>query len=49
VGATGAGTLAAVVFDAVSPGAVGFRVSGVASGPGGSIPLQFAPATVTVK
>jgi hypothetical protein len=49
VGATGSGTLAAVVFDAVAPGTVNFRVSGTANGPGGSIPLQFTPATVTVK
>ena len=50
VGATGSGTLAAVVFDAVAPGTVNFRVSGTANGPGArSIPLQFTPATVTVK
>ena len=49
VGATGGGTLAALVFDAVAAGTVNFRVSGVASGPGGSIPLQFTPATVTVR
>ncbi len=50
VGATGSGTLAAVVFDAVAPGTVNFRVSGTATGPGArSIPLQFTPATVTVK
>jgi len=49
VGATGSGPLAAIVFDAVAPGAVNFRVSGTASGPGGGIPLQFTPATVTVK
>jgi general secretion pathway protein D len=49
IGATGSGTLAAVVFDAVAPGTVNFRVSGTANGPGGSIPLQFTPATVTVK
>ena len=49
VGATGSGPLAAIVFDAVAPGAVNFRVSGTASGPGGGIPLQFTPASVTVK
>jgi type II secretory pathway component GspD/PulD (secretin) len=49
VGATGSGPLAAVVFDAVAPGTVNFRVSGMANGPGGTIPLQFSPATVTVK
>jgi hypothetical protein len=49
IGATGSGPLAAVVFDAVAPGAVTFRLSGTANGPGGNIPLQFTPATVTVK
>jgi type II secretory pathway component GspD/PulD (secretin) len=49
VGATGSGPLAGVVFDAVAPGTVNFRVSGMANGPGGTIPLQFTPATVTVK
>jgi hypothetical protein len=49
VGATGSGPLAAVVFDAVAPGTVNFRVSGTATGPGGSIPLQFTPVTVTVR
>ncbi len=49
VGATGSGTLAALVFDAVAGGTVNFRVSGVASGPGGNIPLQFTPASVTVR
>ena len=49
VGATGSGTLAAVIFEAVAPGAVNFRVSGVANGPGGTVSLQFTPAAVTVK
>ena len=49
IGASGSGTLAAVIFDAVAPGTVNFKVSGVASGPGGAVPLQFTPATVTVK
>jgi general secretion pathway protein D len=49
VGATGAGVLATLIFEAVSPGAVTFTPSGVASGPGGTIPLQFSPATVTVR
>ena len=49
VGATGSGTLAAVIFEAGAPGAVDFRVSGVASGPGGNVPLAFTPAVVTVK
>jgi len=49
VGATGSGTLAALVFDAAAAGTVNFRISGVASGPAGSVPLQFTPATVTVR
>jgi type II secretory pathway component GspD/PulD (secretin) len=49
VGAAGSGTLAAVIFDAVAPGTVNLRVSGVANGPGGTVPLQFTPAIVTVK
>jgi general secretion pathway protein D len=49
IGASGSGTLAAVIFEAVAPGAVTFKVSGVASGPGGAVPLQFTPAVVTVK
>ena len=49
VGATGSGVLASLIFDAVAPGAVTFAPSGVASGPGGAIGLQFSPATVTVK
>jgi general secretion pathway protein D len=49
VGAAGSGILASVLFDAVASGAVTFAPSGVASGPGGGVSLQFAPATVTVK
>jgi hypothetical protein len=49
VGATGSGTLAALIFEAAAPGAVTFRVSGVANGPAGTVPLQFTPAVVTVK
>jgi general secretion pathway protein D len=49
VGASGSGPLAAVVFDAVGPATFTFRVSGTANGPGGNLPLQFTPATVTVK
>ena len=49
IGASGSGTLAAVIFEAVGAGTVNFRVSGVASGPGGTVPLQFTPAAVMVK
>jgi hypothetical protein len=49
VGATGAGLLAAVVFEAIAPGSTAFTPSGVASGPAGAIPLDFVPAMVTVR
>jgi type II secretory pathway component HofQ len=49
-GASGAGLLAALVFDAVGPGGSIIQVSGVASTPeGGAINLQFNPVTVTVR
>ncbi len=49
-GASGAGLLAALVFDAVGPGGSVIQVSGVASTPeGGAINLQFNPVTVTVR
>jgi hypothetical protein len=49
VGASGSGSLAAIVFEAVAPGTVNFRASGVASGPTGPVALQFTGTTVTVK
>jgi general secretion pathway protein D len=49
-GATGTGLLAAVLFDAIAPGAATLSVSGAASGPGGTpMGLQFRPAAVTVQ
>jgi general secretion pathway protein D len=49
-GASGAGLLAALLFDAVGPGGSVIQVSGVASTPEGSaINLQFNPVTVTVR
>ena len=49
-GASGAGLLAALVFDAVGPGGSVIQVSGVASTPEGApINLQFNPVTVTVR
>lgn len=49
-GASGAGVLAVLVFDAVGPGGAVISASGVASNPeGGPIPLQFNPVTVTVR
>lgn len=50
VGASGTGTLAALVLDAVAAGSVTFTVNGVATAPGGApIALQGVPATVVVK
>jgi type II secretory pathway component GspD/PulD (secretin) len=49
-GASGAGLLAALLFDAVGPGSSTIQVSGVASTPEGApVPLQFTPVTVTVR
>src|SRR5262245_25077446 len=49
-GASGAGLLAALLFDAIAPGSTSITVSGVASAPGGApIPLNFAPVSVTVR
>lgn len=49
VGATGSGTIAAVVFEAAAAGQANFKLTGVANGPGGPIKLEFSPAAVTVK
>jgi general secretion pathway protein D len=50
LGASGAGLLAALVFDAVAPGASSITVTGVANNPEGQpITLSFAPVTVTVR
>jgi general secretion pathway protein D len=49
-GASGAGLLASLIFDAVGPGGTVISVSGVASTPEGApVPLQFSPVTVTVR
>jgi general secretion pathway protein D len=49
-GVSGAGLLAALLFDAVGPGNSLIQVSGVASTPeGNALPLQFTPANVTVR
>jgi hypothetical protein len=49
-GASGAGLLAALLFDAVGPGSAIVNASGVASTPeGAAITLQFSPVTVTVR
>jgi hypothetical protein len=50
VGASGAGMLAAIVFDAVSTGTSPLTVNGAAMGPAGSaVNLAFQPTTVTVR
>ncbi len=50
VGASGTGLLAAVLFEAVAPGAATVTVSGTGAGPaGGVVPVQSAPVTVTVR
>ena len=50
VGASGAGLLAALLFDAVGPGSAVIQTSGVGSTPeGGAVNLQFSPVTVTVR
>jgi hypothetical protein len=49
-GASGAGLLAALLFDAIGPGTSLVQVSGVANSPEGApVPLQFSPVTVTVR
>jgi hypothetical protein len=49
-GASGAGLLAALIFDAVGQGGSVISVSGVANTPEGApVPLQFSPVTVTVR
>ena len=49
-GATGTGLLAAVLFDAIAPGSADARLSGTATGPGGTaMGLRFRPVTVTIQ
>jgi hypothetical protein len=49
-GASGAGLLAVLLFDAVGPGSSSITATGTASAPEGSeVPLQFSPVTVTVR
>jgi general secretion pathway protein D len=49
-GASGTGVLAAILFDAIAPGAATLTLSGTATGPGGAVMgLRFAPVTVTVQ
>ena len=47
---TGAGLLAAIMFETIAAGSSNLTLSGVATTPQGSIvPLLFAPASVSVK
>ena len=49
-GASGVGLLAAVLFDAIAPGAATLSLSGSATGPGGTaMGLRFAPVTVNIQ
>ena len=49
-GATGAGLLGAVLFDAVAPGTATLSANGTATGPGGTpMGLQFRPVTVSIQ
>ena len=49
-GASGAGLLAALLFDAVGPGGSLIQVSGVGNTPeGAAVPLQFNPVSITVR
>ena len=49
-GASGTGLLAAVLFDAITPGTATFTLSGSATGPGGvTMGLRFTPVTVTIQ
>ena len=49
-GASGTGLLAAVLFEAIAPGAATLSLSGTATGPGGTaMGLRFTPVTVTVQ
>jgi general secretion pathway protein D len=50
IGASGAGLLTALLFDAVAPGSATIQVSGMATTPEGTpVNLQFNPVTVTVR
>jgi len=50
VGASGDGVVVGVIFDAIGAGTSALTAAGVATAPGGAtVPLQFVPATVTVR
>ena len=50
VGASGSGVVAGIVFEAIAPGEVSLRPSGLGLTPGGAtLAFNFRPATVTVR
>ena len=50
IGASGAGLIASLLFDAIAPGGSLIQVSGIATGPDGApLQVQFSPVTVTVR
>jgi hypothetical protein len=49
-GASGDGVVVGIVFDAIGVGTSPLTAAGVATAPGGAVvPLQFVPATATVR
>jgi hypothetical protein len=50
IGASGAGLIGSLSFDAVAPGQSVIQVSGIGTGPDGTpVQIQFSPVTVTVR
>ncbi|HEY0872723.1 MAG TPA: cohesin domain-containing protein [Vicinamibacterales bacterium] len=50
IGASGAGLIASLSFDAVAPGQSNIQVNGIGTGPDGApVQIQFSPVTVTVR
>jgi hypothetical protein len=48
--ASGAGLLAAIVFDAIAPGSATLTINGTGSGPGATaMGMQFRPVTVAIQ
>lgn len=50
IGASGAGLIGSLYFDAVAPGQTDIQVNGIGTGPDGTpVQIQFSPVTVTVR
>jgi general secretion pathway protein D len=50
IGASGAGLIGSLFFDAVAPGQSNIQVNGIGTGPDGApVQIQFSPVTVTVR